>query len=156
LRSAGGRDPADEGAIVNEDLLRRQLVAQLEGGAAHTPIKETIRGIPPAFAGRRPDGVGPMPWQLLEHMRIAQWDILRFTIDSEHVSPPWPEAEMPPDGEAWTASVEAFLRDLDEVKRLATDPATDLSARIEWGTGQTVLREILLVADHNAYYLGQL
>jgi len=146
---------------VNEKLLRRQLISQLEGGAAYAPVEETIRAVPAAHAGRRPRGMARTPWQLLEHMRIAQWDILRFTVDRAHVSPPWPagywpEADAPPHDGAWATSVEAFHGDLEEVKRLASDPAIDLSARIEWGTGQTVLREILLVADHNAYHLGQL
>jgi len=146
---------------MNGDLLRRQLILQLEGGAAYASVEETIRDIPATYAGRRLDEVARTLWQLLEHMRIAQWDILRFTIDRSHVSPPWPdgywpETDEPPDDRAWSISVEAFLGDLGEVKRLASDPASDLSARIEWGTGQTILREILLVADHNAYHLGQL
>ena len=143
------------------DLLRRQLISQLEGGAAYAPVEETIRDTPAAYAGRRLGEVSRTLWQLLEHMRIAQWDILHFMVDRSHVSPPWPDGywpgtDAPPDDRAWSMSAEAFLGDLGDVKRLASDPASDLSARIEWGTGQTILREILLVADHNAYHLGQL
>jgi hypothetical protein len=98
---------------------------------------------------------------LLEHMRLAQWDILEFSCSSKHVSPAWPEgywpaSEAPPNEKAWTASIAAFKKDLRTMARLVSDPKVDLYARISWGDGQTVLREALLVADHNAYHLGQL
>jgi hypothetical protein len=98
---------------------------------------------------------------LLEHMRLAQWDILEFSRNSKHVSPPWPEgywptSETPPNEQAWTASVAAFKKDLRTMERLVADRGVDLYARIPWGDGQTILREALLVADHNAYHLGQL
>ena len=146
---------------MNEEILRRQLVAQLDGGQAYTPIEDAIRGFPLELGGRRPEGILHTPWEILEHLRIAQWDILRFTVDPDHVTPPWPDEHWPkisaPENEeAWRRSTEMFLRDLREVKRLAQDPETDLFQRIPHGTGQTVLREILLVADHNAYHLGQL
>ncbi|MBD0372788.1 MAG: hypothetical protein ICV60_18230 [Pyrinomonadaceae bacterium] len=94
-------------------------------------------------------------------MRIGQWDILEFSRDAAHVSPPWPEGYWPAkdkeaDEAAWNESVEAFRRDLEAIKRLVADPATDLFAPIEHGDGQTILREALLVADHNAYHLGVL
>jgi hypothetical protein len=146
---------------VSEEILRRQLVAQLDGGQAYTAIERAIRGVPPEMAGRKPEGILHTPWEILEHMRIAQWDILRFTVDPDHVTPPWPDehwpkADAPADPAEWHRSVETFLRELREVKRLAQNPETDLFQRIPHGTGQTVLREILLVADHNAYHLGQL
>ena len=145
---------------MNEEVLRRQLVAQLDGGQAYAPIKEAILGFPFELAGRKPAAVRHTAWEIVEHMRIAQWDILRFTVDPDHVTPPWPDdhwpkSSTPEDEAAWRRSVETFLRELEEVKALARDPATDLSQRIPHGTGQTVLREILLVADHNAYHLGQ-
>jgi hypothetical protein len=98
---------------------------------------------------------------LLEHMRLAQWDILEFSRNSMHVSPKWPEgywpaSEMPPDEKAWTASVAAFKKELRKMERLVADRKVDLYARIPWGDGQTILREALLVADHNSYHLGQL
>jgi hypothetical protein len=98
---------------------------------------------------------------LLEHMRLAQWDILEFSRNSKHVSPPWPAgywpaSEVPPNGKAWTASIAAFKKDLRTMARLVADPRVDLYARIPWGDGQTILREALLVADHNSYHLGQL
>ena len=101
------------------------------------------------------------PWRLLEHLRIAQWDILRFSVDPKHISPEfpagyWPEGDGPPDPSAWDRSVESFRSDLQAMKDLVADPKTDLFAPIPHGQGQTILREALLVADHNAYHLGQL
>lgn len=98
---------------------------------------------------------------LLEHLRLAQWDILEFSRNPKHVSPPWPEgywpaSEAPPSEQAWKASVSAFKKDLRAMEKLAADKKTDLYANLPWGSGQTVLREALLVADHNAYHLGQL
>ena len=146
---------------MSEEILRRQLAAQLDGGQAYTPIEDAIRGFPLELAGCKPDGILHTPWEILEHMRIAQWDILRFTIDPDHVTPPWPDdhwpkVDAPSDANAWHQSVETFLREFRDVRQLAQDPETDLFRRIPHGTGQTVLREILLVADHNAYHLGQL
>jgi len=146
---------------MDEGRLREQLIAQLEGGQAYTPVEKIVREFPPGLAGKRSGKIGHTGWELLEHLRIAQSDILRFTVDSEYVSPEWPAGYWPascePEHErAWGASVDAFLGDLAEVKRIALDPQTDLCAEITHGTGQTVLREILLVADHNAYHLGQL
>jgi hypothetical protein len=98
---------------------------------------------------------------MLEHLRICQWDILEFSRDPDHVSPSfpdgyWPETDAPPDGLAWDRSVQAFRDDLQAMIELVENPTTDLYARIPHGDGQTILREALLVADHNAYHLGQL
>lgn len=143
------------------DVLRRQLIAQLEGGQAYSPVEKIVREFPAELVGRTAGPIRHTAWELLEHLRIAQWDILRFTVDSEHVTPEWPAEHWPksasPPGEvAWSTSVDAFLADLASVKAIARDPETDLFAKIPHGSGQTVLREILLVADHNAYHLGQL
>ena len=101
------------------------------------------------------------PWRLLEHLRIAQWDILEFSRNPSHVSPPWPvgywpNGDAPPDALAWDRAVDAFRADLAAMCELVNDSATDLFAPLPHGDGQTVLREALLVADHNAYHLGQL
>jgi hypothetical protein len=98
---------------------------------------------------------------LLEHMRIAQWDILEFSRNRKHVSPQWPEGhwpktEAPPSAAAWTDSIQSFRKDLKAMEDLVSSPKTDLYAQIPWGDGQTVLREAMLVADHNAYHLGQM
>jgi len=145
---------------MSDEILRKQLIAQLEGGQAYAPIEETLRGIPATLVGRRVDGIAHTVWELLEHMRIAQWDILNFTIDPNHVTPPWPDehwppTSAPPNAAAWDRSLDVFLAELERVKELARDPNTDLYQGIAHGSGQTMLREILLVADHNAYHLGQ-
>jgi hypothetical protein len=100
-------------------------------------------------------------WELLEHMRLAQWDILEFSRDAKHVSPDWPAGYWPgtpnpPNANAWEKSLKSFERDLTAMKKLVANPKTDLFARIPHGTGQTILREALLVADHNAYHVGQI
>src|SRR5262249_19799364 len=111
--------------------------------------------------GARPAGVPHSPWQLLEHLRIAQWDILEFARNPRHVSPPWPQGywpqgAAPPDAGAWDRSVAAFRADRKALEDLVANPATDRLARIPHGQGQTILRQALLTADHNAYHLGQL
>jgi hypothetical protein len=117
--------------------------------------------MPAGLRGKKPRGSPYTPWQLLEHMRIAQWDILEFSRNPEHVSPEfpggyWPEIAAPPAKPAWDKSVRSFRSDLDAIRKLVANPKTDLFARIKHGEGQTILREALLAADHNAYHLGQL
>lgn len=141
--------------------LRRHLVNLLTKAEAHLDVSSELKDFPRELRGRKPEGAPHTPWQLLEHMRIAQWDILRFSVDAKHVSPKWPEGywpetDTPPNDQAWAKSVREFLSDLKEVCELAEDPKSDLFARIPHGKGQTLLREVLLVADHNAYHLGQL
>ncbi|BAS27842.1 DinB family protein [Limnochorda pilosa] len=144
-----------------DGALRDHVLYLLRGGGAHLSFDEAVADLPPELRGRRPEGVPHTPWRLLEHIRIAQRDILDFIRDPAYVSPDWPEGywpegDAPPGGGAWDASVEAFRQDLKAVQDLVSDPATDLFAPIPHGDGQTVLREALLVADHNAYHLGQL
>ncbi len=141
--------------------LRKHLLELLEGGHAHLDFETAIADLPVELHGVRPQGLPHTPWRLLEHMRIAQWDILRFSIDPHHVSPEfpsgyWPEGDAPPDAAAWDRAVAAFRADLKAMMDLVSEPATDLFAPITHGQGQTILREALLVADHNAYHLGQL
>src|SRR3954451_8044370 len=140
--------------------LREHLLYLLRGGGAHLDFEKAIADLPVELRGTKPAGQPHTPWRLLEHMRIAQWDILRFCIDPAHVSPDWPggywpSGDAPPDPAAWDRSVEAFRADLRSVRDLVADPASDLFARLPHGQGQTLLREALLVADHNAYHLGQ-
>jgi hypothetical protein len=141
--------------------LREQLLYLLRGGGAHLDFDRAVADLAPELRGVRPGGLPHSPWRLLEHLRIAQWDILRFCIDPRHVSPQfpegyWPQGDAPSDPGAWDRSVEAFRTDLRAMQELVADPATDLFAPLPHGQGQTVLRESLLVADHNAYHLGQL
>ena len=141
--------------------LRQHLVDLLKGGNAHAKFDEVIAGLPAKLRGQKPPGLPHSPWMLLEHLRIAQWDILEFSRNPKHVSPHWPEGywprtEAPPGSAAWDTSIKKFRKDLKAMQDLVTNPKTDLHARIPWGEGQTILREALLVADHNAYHLAQL
>ena len=145
---------------MNEKALREHVVNFLSGGGAHVDWKTTFRGIPPKLRGVRPSGLPFSIWELLEHMRIAQWDILEFSRDAKHVSPAWPAgywpaAQEPPNPKAWDKSLKSFAQNLATMKKLVASPKTELFAKIPHGTGQTILREALLVADHNAYHLGQ-
>jgi hypothetical protein len=150
------------GVIMNDlASLRRHLISLLTKAEAHVDARGELEGFPPELRGRKPEGAPHTPWQLLEHLRIAQWDILRFSVDAKHESPKfpdgyWPETEEPPDDKAWDKSVRQFLADLDAVCELVADTKRDLFAPIPHGSGQTLLREALLVADHNAYHLGQI
>lgn len=146
---------------MSERILRDQLVAQLEGGQAYLPVTEILEGFPVPCAGDRMGRCRHTPWELLEHLRIAQWDILNFTLDPQHVTPPWPDEHWPDDAAPqsandWHDAAKTFLEDLERVVAMARDPKIPLFETIPHGTGQTYLREILLVADHNAHHLGQL
>src|SRR5262245_27702291 len=141
--------------------LREHVLDLLGGGHAHPDFDRGVADLPAESRGAKPPGLPHTPWRLVEHMRIAQWDILRFSIDPRHVSPAfpdgyWPEGDAPPDEGAWDRSRTAFRADLTAMRDLVADPQTDLLAPIPHGQGQTILREALLVADHNAYHLGQL
>ncbi len=147
---------------MNDSVLREHLVKLLRGGQAHLTPEKALKGLTPALRNSRPaDGLHSV-WEEFEHMRLAQEDILRYTVDASWVSPPFPEGYWPEEAETvteemWTASVAAFFADLEEVIRLAQDTNVDLTAEIPHGEGgHTYLREILLVADHNAYHLGQI
>ena len=145
----------------NDKALREHLIYLLKGGGAHAGFDSAVDGLPVALRGERPEGAEHSPWEIVEHMRIAQWDILEFSRNSEHISPDWPagywpDTQTPPDSSAWDESVAAFRADLKMMCELAELPETDLYAPIPHGDGQTVLREALLVADHNAYHLGEL
>jgi uncharacterized damage-inducible protein DinB len=144
-----------------DKALREHLLYLLRGGGAHLDFEAAITNLPADLRGRKPAGVPHTPWRLLEHMRLAQRDILEFSRNAAHVSPKfpegyWPAGDAPSDDAAWDRSVEAFRNDLRAMQELVADPATDLFAPIPHGDGQTILREALLVADHNAYHLGQL
>ena len=145
---------------MKDRALRDHLLNLLSGRGAHLDWKAAFTGIPPKLRGIRPEGLPYSAWELLEHMRIAQWDILEFSRNLKHVSPDWPagywpESPEPPNTKVWEKSVKIFARDLAAMKKLVVNPRTDLFARIPHGAGQTILREALLVADHNAYHLGQ-
>ena len=145
----------------HDRALRRHLLDLLKGGNAHVKFDEVVKDFPERLRGKKPDGQPHTAWRLLEHMRIAQWDIVEFSRSSKHVSPEfpdgyWPEGDAPAGAAAWEKSVKQARADLKTMEDLVRNPETDLYARIPWGDGQTILREALLVADHNAYHLGEL
>ena len=143
------------------EQLRRQLVDAIRGHQAHIDFDSAIKDFPSEMRGIKPPGVPHTAWQLLEHMRIAQNDILEFSRNPRHQSPKWPDeywpqTEAPPSNEAWTNSVKSFRQDAEEMTKLVGDPQIDLFQPFAHGEGQTLLREALLVASHNSYHLGQL
>ena len=145
---------------MSDQDLRDHLVELLDGGHAHIRFDDAVKDFPPKLRGERPNGCPHSAWELLEHLRIAQWDILEFSRDPKHVSPQfpsgyWPSSVAPADDASWNESLADFRRDLHALADLARDESIDLHARIPHGDGQTVLREIMLAADHNAYHLGQ-
>jgi hypothetical protein len=144
-----------------DQSLREHLLYLLRGGGAHVDFESVVKDFPVESAYRKIEHLPYTAWAVLEHMRIAQLDILEFSRNAAHVSPKWPEGYWPSGdsmtgARAWEKSVEAFRSDLKQMEELVTNPATDLFAPIAHGEGQTILREALLVADHNAYHLGVL
>ncbi len=141
--------------------LRDHLVRLLDWKDAHAGFDRAVADLPPALQGRTPPGLPYSPWQLLEHLRIAQRDILDFCVDANYreLSWPddyWPKGAAPPSATAWDESAAAFRADRAALQRLAADTGVDLHARVPNGQGQTYLRELLLAADHAAYHIGQL
>jgi hypothetical protein len=148
-------------AAEKDRSLREHLLYLLRGGGAHVKFDEVVDDFPVELINGKVEGVPYTPWQLLEHMRVAQWDILEFSRSAAHVSPEWPDGYWPDraqeaGGDDWRRSVESFRADLRAMEALVEEEANDLYATIPHGTGQTLLREALLVADHNAYHLGAL
>ena len=144
----------------DDQTLRAHLRRLLDWEDAHASFDRAIAGLPARLRGHTPDGWPHSAWQLLEHLRICQHDILDFCRNPNYVELAmedlWPRSAKPPSAQAWTASVAAVRRDRAAMKKLAADRKVDLFARIPHGSGQTYLREILLVADHGAYHVGQL
>jgi hypothetical protein len=144
-----------------DNEIRQHLLYLLRGGGAHASFDDLVADFPTDLCGRRIDGLPYTGWQVLEHMRLAQWDILEFSRNADHVSPEFPKGYWPkPDQlgtpELWRETIETFNHDLTEMAGLVANSETDLYAKIPHGEGQTILREALLVADHNAYHLGAL
>ena len=148
-------------SMKNQKSLPEHLVELLKGGQAHVDFETAVKDLPANLQGKKPEGAAHSPWEVLEHMRVAQWDILEFTRDPKHVSPEfpagyWPKTQAPPDNKAWKKSVDAFRSDLNAMIKIVESKSTDFFAPLPHGDGQTILREVLLVADHNAYHLGEL
>jgi hypothetical protein len=146
---------------MSDQSLRDHIIYLLEGGGAHLRFEQAFADLPANLRGSKPDRLPYTPWRLLEHLRICQWDILEFSRNPGHKSPSWPEGywpigDAPPGEDDWDRSLETFRGELHEMVDLVRSPATDLCAAIPWGDGQTILREALLLADHNSYHLGQM
>jgi len=152
---------ASSGSAVSEGAVR-ELVSKLLGWQdAHVGFDAAVEGIAADLRGTQPAGLPYSPWQLLEHLRLAQHDILDFCINPNYKEMKWPDdywpkSPAPPSAHAWDDSIEAYRHDRRALQQLAADPKIDLTARIPHGSGQTYLRELVLVADHNAYHVGQL
>lgn len=147
--------------MAESEALRQHVLDLLRGRNAHADFDTVVADFPSRLRGVKPPGAPHTAWQLLEHMRIAQSDILEFSRDAKHKSPPWPEGywpktEAPPNAAAWNNSLRSFRADWKAMAKLVADKKTDLFAKIPHGAGQTIMREALLVADHNAYHLGQM
>jgi len=147
--------------MAESDALRQHLLDLLRGRNAHADFDASVADFPSRLRGVKPPGAPHTAWQLLEHMRIAQSDILEFSREAKHKSPPWPEGywpktEAPPNAASWNNSLRSFRADLKAMAKLVADKKTDLFAKIPHGSGQTILREALLIADHNSYHLGQM
>jgi hypothetical protein len=147
--------------VQKDDSLRKHVLYLLREGGAHLSFEDFVGSFPADLCNRKIDGLPYTPWQVLEHMRLAQWDILEFSRDGDHVSPEfpkgyWPNPEEPGTPALWQKTIDEFRNDLQQMETLVEDPSTDLYAKIPHGDGQTILREALLIADHNAYHLGVL
>ena len=145
----------------NDAALREHLVKLLTLAEAHATFDDAVNGLPEDLRAKAPKGAEHSPWQLLEHLRLAQWDILEFSRNAKHASPKWPEGywpklASPPNEKAWDESVRRFKSDRRAMRKLVTDKARDLSAIVPHGQSQTLIREALLLMDHNAYHVGQL
>jgi hypothetical protein len=146
---------------MNEQALRDHLLELLRGGSAHADIATIVDDIPKELRGRKPEGAPFTPWQLLEHMRITLNDLVVFSTDPEYVEIKWPDSYWPekdtPDSDAaWDKSVKALKADFDAFEKMVQNPKTNLFAKIPWGDGQTLLREVLIACTHTSYHLGQM
>ena len=146
---------------MDEGKLREQLAVSLSGRGAHVPFDKAVEGFPVELCGRQISGLPHTAWQLLYHLWICQWDILEFVRDPKHESPAWPEGTWPGDAAPqkkaeWETTVKKFRADLKAIIELVRDTKNDLTTPIPHGEGQNLLREALLVIDHNSYHVGQL
>lgn len=145
----------------HDQILRKELCSLLDGGKAHATFEEAIADLPRKLRHRRADKLPHTAWELLEHIRIAQYDILDYSCNPHYKAPKWPDEYWPdpdkaPDDAAWQRSVQQVRADLSAMKALVNDPSRDPCAAFPWAEGANLLREAMLVADHNAYHVAQL
>jgi len=146
---------------MNNDVLRKHLVYLLKGDGAHVDFDAAVKDFPAALCGKKPNGSEHSPWEVLEHLRIAQWDILEYLQNPKHVSPEfpagyWPKAGAPKNGKDWDRSAESFRKDLQVIVELVNSPKTDLLAVLPGTEDQTIARKVMMLADHNSYHLGEM
>ena len=146
---------------MSNDAVREHLGRALAWGDAHATFEDAVADIPADLRGRQPEKVPYSPWQLVEHLRITQRDILEFCVNADYQEMKWPDdywpdSTSPPSPAAWDQSIRAFKEDRQALQKVAANTAVDLDARIPHGSGQTYLRELVLVIDHSAYHVGQL
>lgn len=144
-----------------DEIIRKELLALLRGSNAHMEFDELVDSFPEKFINEKAPNMPYSPWHLLEHMRIAQWDILEFIRNPEHISPDYPEGYRPHqkemvDEKRWRKTVTDFRKDLQALKDMVADPETDFFGPIPHAQNYTIFREILTVADHNAYHMGEI
>jgi len=147
--------------VPRDSAVRQMLSALLDWEDAHVGFEKVVAGIPPKLRGTRPAGAPHSPWEIVEHLRLAQADIIEFCVSSTYAEKRWPAdywpaTASPPSRSAWDDSIAGFQRDRRALQKLAANPKIELTATIPHGTGQTYLRELVLVADHTAYHVGQL
>jgi hypothetical protein len=145
----------------NDKTLREDLLSLLTEANAHASFDDAVKDLPANLRGKRPDGLPHSPWELVEHLRIAQWDIIEYALDSKHESPEfpvgyWPKSPEPPDEKAWDKSIAAFHKDMKKLVAVVNDPSTDLLAPIPHAKNESLHNKSLLLADHNAYHIAQL
>ncbi|MFN2212725.1 MAG: DinB family protein [Anaerolineales bacterium] len=146
--------------MTSDQVVRQQLLALLNGGNAHMSFEQAVADFPAGHFNTHPPHVSYTPWHLLEHLRLAQWDILDFIRNPDYVTPEWPKDYWPdPDEiakqEQWNQTIGSFLQDLQSLRDIAADPETDLYAPLPHAPDYTIFREILVVSDHNAYHIGE-
>jgi hypothetical protein len=145
----------------NDKTLREDLLSLLTEANAHASFDDAVKDLPANLRGKRPDGLPHSPWELVEHLRIAQWDIIEYALNSKHESPEfpagyWPKSPEPPDEKAWDKSIAAFHKDMKKLVAVVNDPSTDLLAPIPHAKNESLHNKSLLLADHNAYHIAQL
>jgi hypothetical protein len=145
----------------NDQILRDQLLEFLRGASAHADFDAAVKDFPDKHYGTKPHGAPYSAWQLLDHIRFTLRDLLDFSTNPNYLTPEWPagywpKSEAPASPQEWKASVESVKKDMSEFEQLIADEKSNLYAKIPWGEGQTLLREILLAGDHNSYHLGQI
>ena len=144
----------------NDEVIREHVLFALNGDGAHVDFETAMRDLPEALRDKRPPGAAHSLWEVIQHLRIAQWDILEYIRNSSHVSPEfpagyWPAVNSQPSSDSWEESLEKFRADFAAIIAMVSDPTCDILAPLHGVSGQTIARKLLMLADHNAYHLGE-